>query len=279
MTEGTGQIDVMMEYTLFGDPALQLAIADGEILPDIETKTVAPGDTLRIAPGYIQTATYDPLSRTKRFTRNTAFNGTLAVRALFPGKTVVAQGISGPVEYYTGDVILSKTLAVSNGTYPGVTFVVPQNIANGDAHVEYYAQGTRTVAVGGDGFTVNVPKILDIQAELVGDDKFRISVQVSDEKEQLSVVLLSWRNPENRQWENVSLTPASPPLSADGWWTVPEPLNAPADGSVIRYEILVTDTDNNTVTSPRVAILSLRISKYFCCAGREGRCHWLRLQH
>ena len=30
---------------------------------------------------------------------------------------------------------------------------------------------------------------------------------------------------------------------------MPEPLNAPADGSVIRYEILVTDTDNNTVTS------------------------------
>ena len=27
MTEGTGQIDIMMEYTLFGDPALQLAIA------------------------------------------------------------------------------------------------------------------------------------------------------------------------------------------------------------------------------------------------------------
>ena len=51
MTEGTGQIDVMMEYTLFGDPALQLAIAGGEILPNIETKTVAPGDTLRIAPG------------------------------------------------------------------------------------------------------------------------------------------------------------------------------------------------------------------------------------
>ena len=43
MTEGTGQIDVMMEYTLFGDPALQIAIADGEILPNIETKTVCAG--------------------------------------------------------------------------------------------------------------------------------------------------------------------------------------------------------------------------------------------
>ena len=249
MTEGTGQIDVMMEYTLFGDPALQLAIASGEILPNVETKTVAPGDTLRIAPGDIQNASYDPATRTKRFTKNTTFNGTLAVKALFPGKTVIAQGISGPVNYYTGDVILTKTLNVSNGTYPAVTFTVPQNIASGDAHVEYYAQSPTTVAVGGDGFTVNIPKILDVRPELVGEDKFRISIQVSDEKEQLASVLLSWRNPISRQWENVSLTPAPSPLSEEGWWTVPEPLDAPTDGSLIRYEILVTDTDNNSVTS------------------------------
>ena len=249
MTEGTGQIDIMMEYTLFGDPALQLAIAGGEVLPSVETKTVAPGDTLRIAPGYVQNASYDPVARTKRFTKNTAFNGSLTVKAVFPGKTVVAQGISGPVNYYTGDVILTKTLTVSNGAYPAASFAVPENIASGDAHVEYYAQSDTTVAVGGDGFTVNIPKILDIRAELVGEDKFRISVQVSDEKEQLSSVLLTWRNPESRQWENVSLTPGPPPLSTKGWWTVPELLDAPTDGSLIRYEILVTDTDNNAVTS------------------------------
>ena len=247
MTEGTGQIDVMMEYTLFGDPALQLAIADGEVLPDIETKTVAPGDTLRVASGYVQTASYDPATRSKRFVRDTTFNGTLTVKAVFPGKTVVAQGISGPVNYYTGDVILDKTLTISNGAYPAVTFTVPQNVASGDAHVEYYAQGAATVAVGGDGFTVNIPKILDIQTELVGEDKFRISVQISDEKEDLSSVLLSWRNPTNRQWEDVNLVPASPSLSEEGWWTVPEPLNAPKDGSLIRYDIEVTDTDGNTV--------------------------------
>ena len=249
MTEGTGQIDVMMEYTLFGDPALQLAIAEGEILPNIETKTVAPGDTLRVAPGYVQTATYDALGRVKRFTRNTTFSGTLTVKALFPGKTVVAQGISGPVNYYTGDVILTKTLSVSNGAYPAVTFTVPQNISSGDAHVEYYAQSPTTIAVGGDGFTVNIPKILDVQPELVGEDKFRISVQVSDEKEQVASALLSWRNPITRQWEYVSLIQAPPPLAADGWWTVPEPLDAPVDGSVIRYNIQVTDADGNTVES------------------------------
>ena len=252
MTEGTGQIDIMMEYTLFGDPALQIAIANGEIQPAVETKTVAPGDTLRVASGHVQTATYDAASQSKRFTTDTAFNGTLIVKALFPGKTATAQGTAGLVKYYTGDVILTKTVTVSNGAYPAVTFTVPKNIASGDAHVEYYAQSNTTVAVGGDGFTVNIPKILDIKPELVSEGKFNISVQVSDEKEELFLVLLDWRNPENREWEKVRLVPADPPLSADGWWTLPEPLNAPTDGSPIRYDIQVTDTDNNTVTSDRL---------------------------
>ena len=252
MTEGTGQIDIMMEYTLFGDPALQIAIANREIRPTIETKTVALGDTLRIAAGHVQTATYDAASRTKRFVTDTTFNGTLTVKALFPGKTATAQGVAGPVKYYTGDVILTKTANVNRGAYPALTFSVPKNIASGDAHVEYYAQSNTTVAVGGDGFTVNIPKILDIKPELVDEDKFRISVQVSDEKEELFLVLLEWRNPQSREWEKLQLVPAEPPLSEDGWWTVPEPLNAPTDGSAIRYTLQVTDIDNNTVTSDRL---------------------------
>ena len=257
MTEGTGQIDVMMEYTLFGDPALQIAIANGEIQPTIETKTVAPGDTLRIAPGYIQTATYDAPRRTKQFVKDTDFDGTLTVKALFPGKMAVSQGVAGPVEYYTGDVPLTETVTVSRGAYPAVTFTVPQNIASGDAHVEYYAQSDTTVAVGGDGFTVNVPKILDVHPELVGDDKFRISVQVSDEKEESLLVVLEWRNLAARQWETVELIRGTPPDTANGpnkngWWTTPEPLTAPTDGSVVRYEIRITDSDGNITTSDRL---------------------------
>ena len=265
ITEGTGQIDVMLEYTLFGDPALQMAIANGEIQPTVETKTVAPGDTLRIAPGHILDANYDASSQTKRFAKNTDFDGTLAVKAVFPGKTAVSQGVAGPVEYYTGDVILTQTLSVNRGVYPAVTFTVPQNIASGDAHVEYYAQSDATVAVGGDGFTVNVPKILDIRPELVGDltenatptssskarvpgQKFRISVKVSDESEQSLLVVLEWRNLATRKLETVRLVQQG----KDGWWTTPEPLDAPTDGSAIRYEIQVTDSDGNIAKSNRL---------------------------
>ena len=252
ITEGTGQIDVMLEYTLFGDPALQLAIANGEIQPAIETKTVAPGDTLRIAPGDVLDANYDALSQKKQFVKNTDFDGTLTVKAVFPGKMAVSQGVAGPVEYYTGDVVLTKTLSVNRGAYPAVTFTVPQNIASGDAHVEYYAQSDTTIAVGGDGFTVNVPKILDIRPELVGDDKFRISVQVSDERTESGTqplrVVLQWRNLATRKWETVRLVQAD----EDEWWTTPEPLDVPTDGSAVRYDIQVTDSDGNITQTDRL---------------------------
>ncbi len=273
LTEGTGQIDVMMEYMLFGDPALQIATPAYEIRPQIETKTVAPGDTLRIAPGYVESVQYDAAHQTKRWTRHPAFNGPLTVKALFPGKMAVGQGVAGPVEYYTGDVVVTQTLQVTGGAFPGVNLAVPRNIASGDAHVEYYAESAETLAVGGDAFTVNVPKILDIVPELVGEDTWTLAVQVSDDNQQLAAVTLEWRNPQTRQWEVVSLVqenqeidnvhfglpreplnlenlvnPASERLANNKkWWTLPSPLPAPTDGSVIRYEITVTDTDDTSV--------------------------------
>ncbi len=244
LTEGTGQIDVMMEYTLFGDPALQIATPTYEIRPQIQTKTVAPGDTLRIAPGYVESVQYDATHQTKRWAPHSTFDGPLTVKALFPGKTAIGQGVAGPVEYYTGDVIVTQTLQVTGGAFPSVNLAVPRNIASGDAHVEYYAESTDTLAVGGDGFTVNVPKILDIVPELVGQETWTLAVQVSDDNEQLAAVTVEWRNPQTRQWEVVSLVPRAEEI---GWWTLPNPLPAPTDGSVIRYEITVTDTDDTSV--------------------------------
>ena len=91
---------------------------------------------------------------------------------------------------------------------------------------------------------------------MVDDDKFRISVQVSDEKEESLLVVLEWRNLAARQWETVHLIPGAPPrtegTNKNGWWTTPELLNAPTDGSVVRYEIRVTDSDGNITTSDRL---------------------------
>lgn len=261
LTEGTSQLDIMLEYTLFGDPAMQIAMADYEILPTIETKTVKTGEIFKVAPGFIQTARYDPITQKKVFTRNTSFDGKLTVKVVFPGEQLVGVDKTGArKEYYAGDVIRTKTLSVKRGSYPEVEFSVPENISPGDAHVEYYAENTTEIAVGGDGFTVEVPKILDIKPKVVttstGEDMFEISVLVSDDKKETVSVVLEWRNLQSADHGKVSLVPAetnsdstSALASTARWWKLPEPLPVPTDGSSLRYDIQVEDIDKFVVIS------------------------------
>ena len=247
--DGIGQIDVMMEYTLFGDPAMNLAMADYEMQPEVKTKTVAPGETLMMAPGEIFEVEYDAGRKQKKFTPLSDFNGTLQVKAVFPGTYKIVERTEGVVEAYSGDVIVTQDTIVRNGRFPGVSLPVPKGISAGNAHVEYYAENTTQIAVGGDSFTVLVPKILDIQPEVVSDTTFRISVQVSDELENqgIKTIRLDWRNPVAREWLEVTMQRA--PSRGTGWYTTPTPLPLSPNGAPIRYEIFVTDIDNHTTAS------------------------------
>ena len=247
MDDGLGQIDVMMAYTLFGDPAMRLAMADYEMQPRIETKTVAPGGTLKLASGTVSEATYDPKLKQKVFTPLSNFNGKLQVKAVFPGRYETVQGKEGPIEFYTGDVLATQEARVSNGRFPSLSIPVPKGIAAGLGYVEYYAENATHIAVGGDSFTVLVPKIVDIQATLVTDTTFRIRIQVSDELGDKGVkdVLLEWRSPDTAKWHTETLIADR----EDGWYTVSQPLPVPSNGEAIRYEITVTDIEGRVVDS------------------------------
>ena len=245
----TGNIDVMMGYTLFGDPATKLAMADYEMQPKVKSKTVVPGGTVEIADGRILDVVYDPRLKHKQFKPTSDFDGRLQVKAIFPGKYATGQGENGAVEFYTGDVIVTKEAQVTNGSFPALVIAVPDNINSGPAHVEYYAESSTHIAVGGASLTVLEPKILDIQPEVVDEASFRISAQVSDElsDEGIKEIVLSWRNPETRNWETVIMIPDQP--RGKGWYTVPSPLLLSANGAAIRYDIQVTDIDGNVITS------------------------------
>ncbi|MCG9128774.1 hypothetical protein JT359_14360 [Candidatus Poribacteria bacterium] len=281
LTQGTGQLDIMLEYTLFGDPAMYIAMADYEILPAIQTKTVKAGDTLKISPGYIQTASYDPITKKKEFTRNTNFNGELTVKFVFPGEQSFGVDKTGaPKEFYSGDVIKTKTLTVTKGSYPAVEIDVPDNIAAGDAHVEYYAENDTEIAIGGDGFTVKIPKILDIKpilnANSSGDDVIDIFVHVSDDEGAVDSVKLEWRNPRTANWEIISLIPTqsapepnSPKIVTARWWKIPEVIPVPTDGSALRYDIQVTDTEGNSVRSEILRFYPYTYPNLSVAASRE----------
>ena len=297
LTEGTSQLDIMLEYTLFGDPAMRIAMADYEILPAVETKTVTPGDTLKIADGFIQTAQYDAVSRKKVFTRNTSFDGELTVKAIFLGQQSVGVDKTGvPKEFYSGDVVVTETIQVQRGSFPAVEIEVPDNISPGDAHVEYYAENASEIAVGGDGFTVEIPKILDIKPRLVttpsGEDMIDVTLRVSDNDKATVSVILEWRNPETANREKVSMIPAesnsesiSTIVPTARWWKLPQLLPVPTDGSAFRYDIEVTDVDGFVVLSdylrfypyiyPNLAVVSSRSTNVgqirYTLGGQNGR--------
>ena len=255
--DGRGQLNVMLEYTLFGDPAMNLAMADYEIQADIETRTVAAGQLLKIAPGQIAEATYDPAIKQKRFTPISNFNGRVYVKAVFPGTYSTLEGEEELLRVYSGNVPVTLEATVVNGKFPGLSLPVPKGISAGEAHVEFYAESPTHIAASGNSFTVLVPKILDIQPELVVSStgvepsQFRVSVQVSDELNEQGIrsVTLEWRDPEKK--ESFNETMIRDTSRGHGWYITPKPLPLPANRASIRYEITVIDTDNRYVSSGR----------------------------
>lgn len=255
--DGRGQLNVMLEYTLFGDPAMNLAMADYEVQADIETNTVAAGQLLKIAPGQIVEATYDPTIRGKRFTPTSNFNGKIYAKAVFPGTYSNVEGAEGTLKVYSGDVAVTQEATVVNGTFPGISLPVPKGVSAGQGHIEFYAESATSIAASGSAFTVLVPKILDIQPELVASSpgsepsQFRISVQISDELNEQGIksVIIEWRDPVTRDsFREAMIRDTSRGM---GWYTTPKPLSLPANRARIQYEITVVDIDNQYVTSGR----------------------------
>ena len=255
--DGRGQLNVMLEYTLFGDPAMNLAMADYEVEADIETRTVAAGQFLKISPGQIIEVTYDPAIKQKRSTPISNFNGRIYAKAVFPGTYSTIEGEEELLKVYSGNVPITQETTVVNGKFPGLSIPVPKGVSAGEGHVEFYAESATSIAASGRSFTVLVPKILDIQPELVAGGSgsepshFRISTQVSDElnAQGIKSVILEWRDPEKREsFEEVMIRDTS---RGKGWYTTPKPLPLPTNRAGIRYEITVIDIDSRYVYSGR----------------------------
>ena len=255
--DGRGQLDVMLEYTLFGDPAMNLAMADYEVEAEIETRTVAAGQSLKISPGQIAEVTYDPAIKQKRFTPISNFNGRIYAKAVFPGTYSTVEGEEEPLKVYSGHVPVTQETTVVNGKFPGLSIPVPKGISAGEGHVEFYAESATSIAASGRSFSVLVPKILDIQPELVASSagsepsQFRISVQVSDELNEKGIksVSLEWRDPEKR--ESFAEVMVQDTSRGNGWYTTSKLLPLPANRADIRYEITVVDIDRRHVYSGR----------------------------
>ena len=126
--------------------------------------------------------------------------------------------------------------------------------------MEYYAENATEIAVGGDGFTVDIPKILDIRPKLIttedGEDMIEVIAHISDDNTEIESVILEWRNPETAHRDRITMIPVEPSSEPNlsyvptaRWWKIPQPLPAPTQGAAFRYDIQVTDADGFVIIS------------------------------
>ncbi|HIE29795.1 TPA: hypothetical protein EYP66_21205, partial [Candidatus Poribacteria bacterium] len=262
IADGYGQFEVMQQYTLFGDPATRIAMAEYEITPEVQTPAVKPGGMLRLAPGRILRSTYDEKIGQKRYVPISDFSGKLKVTARFPGgrgEVFKGTGQKGEVSMEQEFLEAEVEKSVSFGEYPEIELQVPITAKPGKGVVEYYAENATEIAVGGAVFTVEIPKIVDIVEEIAEDGAyFRVAAKVADDLASAGIkeVTLQWRNPTTGDWIETPMNADS--KRGEGWYVTEQLSVQTDDGGDIRYQVILVDVDNNRVES-EPSQFSLRI--------------------
>jgi hypothetical protein len=232
VNQGLSHLEVMQQYSLFGDPATRLSMADYEVRPEIPQRSVRPGGELRIAPGRVLRADYDRAFDAKTYTPVDGFSGRLVVTVRF-----TAQDTGLPME-------VAAEATVTNGAYPEMALRVPANARAGRAQVEYYAESADALAVGGSTFAVSEPVIESVDVRVGPNGNIALAVQATDDRE-ITSVAVEWYSREQRQWIATALAPD--PSRGKGFFALREAVPAPAAGDAFEYVLRVTDADGNVV--------------------------------
>jgi hypothetical protein len=215
LRDGLGQLEVMMQYTLFGDPATPLPLPDYEIETKLDRYSFSPGDTIKVLPGkLIGNGGRDP----------SRFSGRLIARVKIEGKTIT-----------------SSSAAVSGGRYPEIKITLPNSLDPSHAILDLYAESSSEVAVGGTKITIGLPIIRDITDRIVGD-KIQISCSVYGSSP-VEKVLLFWGSLGMSSEQSLEMIRKGDRLFFGE-------IDLPSPGEGVSYEIQVI-TSGGTTTSPK----------------------------
>lgn len=229
--QGLSHLEVMQQYSLFGDPATKLHAADYEIRPELANRSVTPGGTITTLPGRILESRYVRESDAKEFTPVTDFDGRLFVTAQFTqrgtGRTI-ERGAEG---------------TVTNGRYPSLSLDVPANTQPGRAQVEFFAEAADRIAVGGATIALSEPVIEEVVVEDVAG-AVAVAVRVTDDRG-LDRIELEHYDEDAREWIVTVLRRDS--ARGAGWYSLPENLPMPAAGEDFEYFARAVDTDGAEV--------------------------------
>lgn len=236
------------QYTLFGDPATQLALPTLDI--QVELEDIALNSSKQIVILDNEVGTYDADNmwwRAENFDTN-----KLIVSAIFQNyfDDKLGNEINPRIEH-----------RVWQGQYGKRQIAVPAKALPGKGYVQLFAHDNKRAAAGGATFWVDTPIIADVREVLDAIDTHTLSVQalilddLGGEKGIRSIEVL-WDNTDDYKDHLVPMVKDAPPrgtselVPGGQWYKIQTPIPLPLGGKKVRYRIIVTDTSGLEVSYP-----------------------------
>ena len=235
------------QYTLFGDPATQLALPELEVITELEENSLDPSKELVIKRNIVGRGI-------PNFEKADDFNSELIVTVTYPNNLDDNPKNDIPIQ--------QKVVPIWKGEFGDIRLDIPQNVISGDGIVRMFAAEDGLSAIGGAKFSIRKPVILSQHHEFTNDETaLQISVELADNKGPeagIKSVICHWYNTVDFKRKNANMIPKDKGHeSLGGKWELEQPLPLPRGGQSIKYQIKIRDTEGNfvetemeTVTAP-----------------------------
>ncbi len=238
------------QYTLFGDPASQLALPQLDIRVRLER--IALNDTQEIVIQQNEVGTWTQGGEAV-FNRAADFS-TEALTAF----AVFANNFDDNLQ---NDIVRRTGGRVWQGEYGTIRIAIPNAALPGGGIARLFAFDAERAAIGGTRFWVEMPVVRDVREtlDIKVTDTLNISALIVDDKGAAGIKNISvlWDDTATFKDEIVQMVKVSPtPISGEQvplggqWYELQTPIPLPQGGRQVRYRILITDTAGHNVAFP-----------------------------
>ncbi len=234
------------QYTLFGDPATQLALPALDIRVNLEE--FALNSTKEIVVFNNEVGSYDS-------------DGVWWKAEEFSTEKLVASAIfqNNFDDDLSNDFTLNRDGRVWQGEFSTIRLDVPSRAIPGKGAIRLFADDGKRAAVGGAFLWVDTPIIGDVREviDAVKDHTINIQVLIFDDMggtQGIRSIDVIWDvNYANDSTPMVKIPP--PPSTGElppggQWYEIQTPISLPLPGYRVRYRIVVTDTTGLQVAYP-----------------------------
>jgi hypothetical protein len=240
------------QYTIFGDPALRIAMPELKIECELGKSSVSMAGNLDLNAGYIKRQKLDSATGNTNWLTDTNFSGQMRMSITYPNNFDDDDSNDLPVQI--------ENTQVAKGVFQNISLAIPKNIKPGKARLRFFANNDIASAVGGIRFSISEPVIEQNISKIINDDYLQIYVAVSDDLGLAGIKSINciWRNTETWLERITPLQPGPAPENAPKvngvWFVLKDPIPLSKPGTKIDYRIKVIDTEANEIMSEYVSV-------------------------